>query len=197
MPPSPRSRRPPTEPRPRSGSGSNGSNSIIQAATRPPGGSFGAPVDLSASGQSAARPQITTAPDGTATAVWLRYDGTNTIVQAATRPPGGGFGPPVDLSVAGQTAFARRVATAPDGTTTVVWSRIDGINGIIQAATRPPGGGFGPPVDLSALGAECHQPPDHRSRRRNRDRGLAALRWQRPRNPGSNPPAGWHLSASR
>ncbi|MBK5111463.1 MAG: hypothetical protein JJE10_08945, partial [Thermoleophilia bacterium] len=40
-------------------------------------------------------PQITTAPDGTATVVWARGNGTNFIIQAATRPPGGSFGAPV------------------------------------------------------------------------------------------------------
>ncbi len=130
----------------------NGSNTIIQAATRPPGGSFAAPVDLSAPGQDAFVPQITTAPDGTAIAVWQRFNGSNTIIQAATRPPGGSFEAPEDLSATGQNAFSPEITTAPDGTTTAVWTRSNGSDGIIQAATRPPGGSFGPPVDLSATG---------------------------------------------
>ncbi len=137
---------------------SNGSNFIIQAATRPPGGSFGTPVDLSEVGQNAFDPQITTAPDGTATAVWLRSNGSNSITQAATRPPGGSFGTPVDLSEVGQNASYPQITTAPDGTATAVWLRSNGSNSIIQAATRPPGGSFGTPVDLSAAGQDAFSP---------------------------------------
>ena len=129
-------------------------NNTVQAATRPPGGSFGAPVDLSATGRPAFGPQITTAPDGTTTAVWQRYNGANVVIQAATRPPGGSFGAPVDLSVAGRNAYSPQVATAPDGTAIAVWRRFSGSNWIVQAATRPPGGSFGAPVDLSLPAAE-------------------------------------------
>ncbi len=153
----------------------NGSNDIIQAATRLPGGSFGTPVDLSAAGQSAGDPQITTAPDGTATAVWRRPNGSDQIIQAATRPPGGSFGTPVDLSAAGQSAGDPQITTAPDGTATAVWSRSNGSDSIIQSATRPPGGSFGTPVDLSAAGQDALDPqittaPD----------GTATAVWQRP-----------------
>jgi len=137
---------------------SNGANDVIQASTRPPGGSFGAPVDLSATGQNAVLPQIATAADGTATAVWYRSNGADTIIQASTRPPGGGFGAPVDLSALGQSAFYPQIATAPDGTATAVWRRSDGANNIIQAATRPPGGSFGTPVDLSGPGQNASEP---------------------------------------
>jgi len=129
---------------------SNGTNNVIQATTRPPSGSFGAPVDLSAAGQTATNPQIAIAPDGAATAVWRRSNGANFIIQTATRPPGGSFGVVVDLSAAGQSAFDPRIAIAPDGTATAVWQRFNGANNIIQAATRPPGGSFGAAVDLSA-----------------------------------------------
>ncbi len=65
--------------------GSNGANTIVQAATRPPGGTFGAPVDLSNPGQSAYSPQTATAPDGTTTAVWSRrYDANSFIIQSAS-----------------------------------------------------------------------------------------------------------------
>jgi hypothetical protein len=137
---------------------SNGSNFIIQAATRPPGGTFGTPADLSVSGQDALNAEVTTDPGGTTTAVWRRSNGTNSIIQAATRPPGGSFGIPVDLSAPGQNASGPRVMTVPDGTTTAVWERSDGSNNIIQAATRPPGGTFGAPVDLSAAGQDAFGP---------------------------------------
>ena len=137
---------------------SDGSNEIIQAVTRPPGGPLGNPVNLSAPGRDAFVPQVSTASDGTTTVVWRRFDGADYIVQAATRPPGGSFGAPVDLSAPGQWAKVPQVATAPDGTTTVVWQRLDGADDIIQAATRPPGGSFGAPVNLSAPGQDAEDP---------------------------------------
>ena len=136
----------------------DGSNTIIQAATRPPGGPFADPNQLSVAGRSAFSPQIAVGPDGTATAVWRRSDGTNQIIQAATRPPGGSFAEAVQLSVAGEDADDPQVAVGPDGTATAVWERYDGSNTIIQAATRPPGGSFGTPVDLSAIGENADLP---------------------------------------
>ncbi|MCO5315234.1 MAG: hypothetical protein M9938_03605 [Solirubrobacterales bacterium] len=136
---------------------SSGSN-IVQAATRPPGGSFGTPVDLSAAGEDAHDPQIAVSPDGTTTVTWRRYNGGNYIVQAATRPPGGSFGAPFDLSAPGKNAFDPQIAVSPDGTTTAVWRRDDGSNYIIQAVISPPGGSFGVPVDLSAIGRNAYSP---------------------------------------
>jgi hypothetical protein len=158
---------------------SNGSDEIVQASTRPPGGSFGAPVNLSATGQDNDRPQVATGPEGTATVVWRRSDGTNTIIQAATRPPGGVFGAPITISTIGQDAQAPQIATASDGTATAVWFGNVGGNFIIQAATRPPGGAFGAPVELSAIGQNAFNPqiavgPD----------GTATVVWQR--SNGSN-----------
>ncbi len=133
----------------------NGTNKIVQAATRPPGGIFGAPVNLSAAGQDASGPSIATAPDGTATVVWVRDNGTNQIAQAATRPPGGVFGAPVDLTAPGQDSGPWDIAAAPDGTVTVLLARLIGTKFVIQAATRPPGGSFGAPVNLSTPGQDA------------------------------------------
>ena len=60
---------------------SNGANFIVQGATRPAGGPWQAPVDLSAVGQSTADPQVAVDPTGRATAVWSRYGGTGFVVQ--------------------------------------------------------------------------------------------------------------------
>ncbi|MCB0828873.1 MAG: hypothetical protein KDB62_08715 [Solirubrobacterales bacterium] len=136
---------------------SDGANTIVQAATRPPGGVFGTPVDLSESGRDAEHPQISSSPDGTVTAVWQHSDGANTIIQAATRPPDGGFGSPVDLSEPGQDAGGPQLTSGPDGAT-AVWQRSDGANTIVQAATLAPGGDFGDPVDLSEPGQDAVHP---------------------------------------
>ena len=136
----------------------DGNHNVVQAATRPAGGTVGNPVDLSTPGQDAGYPDVAIAPDGTTTAIWRRYNGSNTIVQAATRAPGGAFGTPVDLSTPGQDTCYPLVTTGSDGTTTAVWFRSDGSNTIVQAATRVPGGAFGTPVDLSTPGESAYEP---------------------------------------
>jgi len=66
----------------------DGTNYIMQAAVRAAGGSFGAPQDLSAAGQTANDPQVAVDGQGNAIAVWSRSNGTNYIVQAAVRAAG-------------------------------------------------------------------------------------------------------------
>jgi hypothetical protein len=66
----------------------NGSNWIIQSAERPAGGAWSGPVDLSAVGQDASIPHVALDPQGNATAVWPRFNGSNRIIQSAQRVPG-------------------------------------------------------------------------------------------------------------
>lgn len=140
---------------------SNGTNTLIQSATRASGAStFGLAANLSSPGQNAGAPQIAVNAAGLAAAVWVRSDGTDPIVQVATRPAGAAsFGAASSLSAAGQTAFAPQVAVAPSGAITVAWYRYDGAHMRIQAATRPEGfAGFDPPETLSAAGANAYDP---------------------------------------
>ncbi len=134
---------------------------IVQARTLPAGsGTFGSVVNLSAAGQDAASPQVAVGADGATTVVWIRSNGSNWIVQARTRAAGSGtFGAVVDLSAAGRDANQPQVAVADDGATTVVWSRFDSANNIIQARTRPAGSGtFGGAVNLSDTGQSAGLP---------------------------------------
>jgi hypothetical protein len=137
---------------------SNGTNDIVQSATRPTGGPWSAPVDLSGAGQNASAPQVALDAQGTATAVWYRYDGSNNIVQSATRPAGGPWSVPVDLSGAGQNASAPHVALDAQGSATAVWYRYDGSNNIVQSARRPAGGPWSAPVDRSGAGQSVQGP---------------------------------------
>ena len=135
-----------------------GTNTIVQAAARAAGGSFGAPQDLSAAGQNASFPEVAVDRQGNAIAVWRRFDGTNFIVQAAARAAGGSFGAPQDLSAAGQNASFPEVAVDGQGNAIAVWQRFDGTNFIVQAAARAAGGSFGAPQDLSAAGQKANDP---------------------------------------
>jgi hypothetical protein len=135
---------------------------VIQAAIRPAGGRFGPPVDLSDGSRDAnADPRLGMSADGTATAVWTWNNGTHTVIQTATRPPGGAF-PPVGaaatLSDTAQNAKDARVAVNADGDTAVMWTRSNASNDIAQARVRPAGGAFAGVVNLSATGQDATDP---------------------------------------
>jgi hypothetical protein len=137
-----------------------GTRDIIQAATRPAGSSvFGSPQNLS-TGPEPGNPRVAVAPDGATTVVWENNDGGSQIILAATRPAGSNvFGLPQDLSEDGGNASEPEVAVAPDGATTVVWRRFNGLNMIAQAATRPAGSSvFGSPQDLSVGLRNAYEP---------------------------------------
>ena len=89
--------------------------------------------DLSATGRDAAEAQLALGPDGSATVVWERFDGSAFVVQSRRVDPAGS---PVastrTLSAPGRDAAEPQVSVAPDGSATVVWSRFDGLNFIVQ-----------------------------------------------------------------
>jgi hypothetical protein len=138
----------------------NGSNWIIQSSEHPAGGAWSEPPDnLSEIGQDAGLPQVAVDPQGNATAVWQRSDGANYIVQSASRPAGGAWSAPLDLSAAGHSAFYPQVAVDPQGNATAVWQRSDGSNEIIQSSERPAGGVWSePPDNLSEIGQDAAFP---------------------------------------
>jgi hypothetical protein len=134
-----------------------GSRSLVRAATRPAaGGGFGAPATLSVDGQDAREPDLAVAPDGAAVAVWSRFDGTRHVIEAATRPAGGVFGPAERVSEAGQNAEAPRVEMDAEGRALVAWSRRgSGGDWVVEARGRSTAGGFGGVETLSAPGADA------------------------------------------
>ncbi len=136
----------------------DGADYVIQSASRPAGGAWQSPVDLSEAGENASEPQVTVDPSGNAVAVWSRSNGTNTIVQSASKSAGGFWQSPVDLSAAGQNAEAPRLAVDPAGDALALWRRYDGANYVIQSASRPAGGAWQSPVDLSAIGRNAFEP---------------------------------------
>jgi hypothetical protein len=134
---------------------------IVQAATRAANATtFSTPINLSTTGQDAENPQVATGPDGTTTITWHRSNGSNYIVQAATRAANATtFSTPIDVSTTGQNAGSPQVAIGPDGTTTITWRRYNGSNYIVQAATRAAGATtFSTPIDLSTTGGHAYYP---------------------------------------
>ena len=131
---------------------SNGTNTIVEAASRQAGGAWSSSLALSASAQNAYSPQVAIDAAGEALAVWTRYDGSNTIVEGSSAQIGGAWRGPTQLSAPGQSAEAPQVAVDPAGDALAVWSRSNGTNTIVEAASRQAGGAWAAPVALSSLG---------------------------------------------
>lgn len=131
---------------------------VIRARIRPAGGSFGSTIDLTAPGM-ASGPTVAMNAGGDAIVAWSRSDGANRIVQARMRPAGGAFGPTDDaISSPGEDADGATAALDAAGGAIVAWSRSDGANERVQAASAPAGGSFGAPVDLSPSGGDAFSP---------------------------------------
>jgi hypothetical protein len=126
---------------------------IMQAALRPAGGSFSAPINLSAPGQPAAAARVAIDPAGNAVVVWNRSTTTKLVVQAATRAARGAFAMPVDLSSTARDGLEASIAMDAAGGAIATWVHEDFMgldsSGGVQASVRLPNDGFSPPVELS------------------------------------------------
>lgn len=136
---------------------SNGVTSITQAA-RYHGASntWSSTTDLSAVGQSAVDAQVAVDSSGNAIAVWERFNGSYTIVQASRFDAASGtWGAVADLSATGQHGDNPQIAFSPSGDAIAVWSR----GGIIQGATYDAvAGTWGAVTDLSVPGQPATDP---------------------------------------
>jgi hypothetical protein len=115
--------------------GFNGSNWAIQSSTKPFEGSWSIPDNLSEAGQDTDLPKIVVDATGRATTVWRTYDGTNWVIQSSTKPFGGSWSTPDNLSLAGHAEEAQ-VAMDAFGNITAVWCKKDGSNYTIQASAN-------------------------------------------------------------
>ena len=121
----------------------NGSHYVVQASFRAAGGSFSAPVSLSNEGEAAAAESVKVAIDaaGDATVLWSRSNGGPEVVEEATRPASTGtFTAPVALSNKAESALQPSLAMDAEGDTAIVWIRVNGGGGVVQAVVRPAGG---------------------------------------------------------
>jgi len=133
----------------------------IEAAFRPAGGTWQAPVTLSTEGTSAQWPSVAFDAQGNAIALWEFSGGGSSGVAAAVRSASdGAWESSVRLSPEGQLASSPELAVNPAGDAMAVWTHpIGSGNSVIEAATRiGHQGAWQPAVDLAAEGqAEAPQ----------------------------------------
>jgi hypothetical protein len=124
---------------------------VVMAASRPAGGEWETPIQISQTGVPSGRPQIAFDSEGMATAVWQsRVSGAISIVQAATKPAAGGWGAPVPVSGATPGNYAEDPQLAIGGDDAfVAWEAHSGPK-VIDVARRPAGAGWETPVALSS-----------------------------------------------
>jgi phage terminase large subunit-like protein len=93
----------------------------------------GTAATLSNNTRNAAEPQLSVGTDGKVTVVWERYDGSSFVVQSRRIDAAGALAAAtLSLSATGRDAGEPQVDVAPTGTATVLWSRYDGSNWIVQ-----------------------------------------------------------------
>jgi hypothetical protein len=119
-----------------------GGRSQVVASVRPPGGSFSAPEDLGAPGGGF--PEVAVDGRGTAIVVWEQQVGTSVklTIQQSTRPAGGSFSVPQDLSAFTDESRFPDVATNSRGDTLVTWTNRTVSPNFVEAVGRPAGGTF-------------------------------------------------------
>ena len=137
---------------------------------------------LSVPGQDALDPEVAVDPQGNATAVWVRWDGSNFVTQARRVAANGSFGPIQALSATGRDAADPNVAVGGDGTATVVWRRFDGNHFVIKERRIEPDGMVeeAETKTLSAAGEDSVEP-----RVAVGPEGTATIVWSRYESTGA------------
>ncbi len=110
-----------------------GPNSIIQAATGRIGAPWSPAVDVSANGEAVESPQVAIDGAGEAFAAWSSSDGAPSLIQSATRPPGGAWSGPQRESELGSNSGEPQAALDTAGDGALLWTREIGVDSVVEA----------------------------------------------------------------
>jgi hypothetical protein len=152
----------------------DGTNYIVQTRTSRNGEEWSPVVDLSVAGGNAFNPHVTVDSNGLATAIWVRDNGSNTIVQTRNSLNGAPWSSVVDLSAIGGNSDWPQITADAKGLATAIWTHFDGSNTIIQTSTSQNGASWTPVADLSDTGGDADLPQIVADAN-----GLALAIWQR------------------
>lgn len=131
--------------------GTNGVVSLVAAERAGPAAPWGPPRELSPPGPPRSLADIAVGPGGDVIAAWRITDiGVTTTIRAAVRAAATGdwrVEEVASLPALQPVAAGPAAGVAADGTATVAWIPFSG-GGSPSAATRPPGGAWGPAVPV-------------------------------------------------
>ena len=113
-----------------------GNHHRVDVRTKPPGGTFGPPLTLTAKSESAI--QTVNDEQGNVAIVWTEKVAGTRVLRAATRPAGGSFGPAQTITDSGSDSDDWDVDMAEGGKLLLVWEQ----NLRIRAATATVGTPF-------------------------------------------------------
>jgi hypothetical protein len=126
-----------------------GGEIVLQAASRPAGGSWSGATTVSDPPEHAERPSLALDPAGEAVVTWASWNGSRWLFQAATKPPEGIWQEPTSLTDEATASGLNDVAIDAAGDAVAVWTRTEGGNTVVRSATRPAGAAWQPAVTLS------------------------------------------------
>jgi len=124
----------------------------IKVSDRPQNGGFGTPATISDSSGASGSPRVEIDSDDETVVLWQETAGTAHAIRAASRPEGGIFGTPTEVS-GGHGGFQLSTGVGPDGTIAATWVGPDSVGGTVWVAARRPGQGFGAVSEVSDLNA--------------------------------------------
>lgn len=136
-----------------------GTSTIIQSATKLAGKNWSQPLNITNPdvwGLGHIDPQLSIDSNGHAIAVWTN-ESTRTI-QSSTKHFKDKWSMPVDLSEADAQVCHPQIIVDSQGNATAIWSRNNGLNYIIQSASKPINRAWSRPVDLSDPHEDAQSP---------------------------------------
>jgi PKD domain len=156
--------------------GDSSTGFVVRSATRPLGGEWSEPEDVSDSISEAGTPRLALDASTEAVAIWTTFESGARLLQGAIRATDGEWSEPDDVSAAGEFVTpleAPDVAIDAAGNAVAVWNLVSP-DDVVQAAVRPAGGDWAEPDDLSEAGEDGGQPAVAMN-----DAGLAVAAWTR------------------
>ena len=131
--------------------------SVVQASSRDVAGAWAPAQMISGPIGNASTPVVAVDDSGRATAAWRWSDGAFLVVQSAVRSAGGAWSAPEVLSGPGRSASQPLLAMDADGNALVAWLRFNGSWTAAQVVSRPAGGSWGDPENLSERGGNARR----------------------------------------
>jgi hypothetical protein len=140
-----------------------GNGSYVQASTRPAGGKWSAPVRLSPFEEEVTilDPDVAVDAAGNAVATWTQYEGSGrAYIRTSTRPAGGEWSAPVNLTPIIGNVGSPSVAMDPAGDATVAWTEYGRETAVLRTSTLPAGSkAWSAPVNASPSGQNLQSQP--------------------------------------